>query len=54
MQISTIGIYKFVREAEAIEFVLFSTPEKDKLHVNGYINKLMIRRSMQRKLAENS
>ena len=54
MQTGTIGSYKFVREAEAIEFVLFSTPEKGKLHVNRYRNKLMTRSSLQRKLAENS
>ena len=34
VQTSTIGSYKFVREAEATEFVLFSAPGKGKLHEN--------------------
>ena len=41
VQIGTIGSYKFIREAKAIAFVLFSAPEKGKSHVNRYRNKLI-------------
>ena len=37
MQRGTLGSHKFVREAEAIELVLFSTPGKGKSHVNRNI-----------------
>ena len=52
MQIGTIGSHKFVREAEAIELVLFSTRGKSKSHVNIYRKKLMTKKSLQRNIAE--